>query len=95
MATVRSAEAPAPRYHKNNGKKVQNPEDRKYAASWEERYHKKRHFHHFSRTTTTRRPRELTAETYMASCASEPRSKQPNKFKGSADKYQIYTTEYI
>ena len=35
------------RYHKNNGKKVQNP-DGKYAASWEERYHKKRHFHHFS-----------------------------------------------
>ena len=35
------------RYHKVNGKKVQNP-DGKYAASWEERYHKKRHFHHFS-----------------------------------------------
>ena len=35
------------RYHKVNGKKVLNP-DGKYAASWEERYHKKRHFHHFS-----------------------------------------------
>ena len=50
------------RYHKVNGKKVQNP-DGKYAASWEERYHKKRHFHHFSSrtTTTTRRPRERNA----------------------------------
>ena len=33
-------------YHKKNGKKVKNP-DGKYAASWEERYHKKRHFPHF------------------------------------------------
>ena len=51
------------RYHKVNGKKVQNP-DGKYAASWEERYHKKRHFHHFSDDdddAPTRRPREQNA----------------------------------
>ena len=45
---------------KNNGKKIQNP-DGKYAASWEERYHKKRvpgPAATSRTTTTTRRPSE-------------------------------------